>query len=207
MLRVGLTGGIGSGKSVVSNRFRKLGVPIIDTDVIAHDLTAPGSPVLEDIAGAFGAELVKVGKLNRERLRRRVFSRPDERRRLEAILHPRIRAEVERRAAALKAPYCIVVVPLMVETDFQDTVDRVLVVAAPVEKRLKWLAQRDGFSSDEIQQVLSAQASDAQRAAIADDVIQNDSDIEALRRRVDELHARYSELGLKRPAAPKRRPP
>ncbi len=205
LLRIGLTGGIGSGKSVVSERFEKLGVPVIDTDVIARDLTAPESPALAEIARAFGRDMMHEGKLDRERLRRLVFSQDEARRRLEEILHPRIRAEVERRTAALTAPYCVVVVPLMVETDFQDTVDRILVVSAPQEKRMQWLEQRDGLGTEDIERIFSAQATDRQREAIADDIIYNDSNIEALLRQVDELHRRYSRLASARPVTPKRR--
>lgn len=194
MLRIGLTGGIGSGKTVVSKRFQQLGVPIIDTDEIAHALTTPNSVALSEVVREFGAQIVRDGELDRNALRKRIFNDPVARRNLEAILHPRIRDEVNRRMKTLDAPYCLIVVPLMVETGFQDLVDRVLVVEAPAEKRLRWLAARNGLSRADIQQIFSAQASDTERAAIADDLIRNDGDVAKLVRRVDDLHRRYTAL-------------
>lgn len=194
MLRIGLTGGIGSGKTTVSNRFRHLGVPVIDTDEIAHSLTTRNSAAVREIAREFGPRIVRSGELDRDVLREQVFNDAVARRKLEAILHPRIRDEANRRMRTLDAPYCLVVVPLMVETNFQDLVDRVLVVQAPTEKRRQWLAARNGFTDTDIQQIFSAQASDQERAAIADDLLRNDGDIERLVRRVDDLHRRYTAL-------------
>ncbi len=194
MLRIGLTGGIGSGKTIVSNRFRHLGVPVIDTDQIAHSLTTRESVAVREIVQEFGPHIARDGELDRNALREQVFNDARARRKLEAILHPRIRDEVTTRMRVLDAPYCIIVVPLMVETNFQDLVDRVLVVEAPTEKRRQWLAVRNGFSNTNIQQIFSAQASDNERAAIADDLIRNDGDIAQLVRRVDDLHRRYTAL-------------
>lgn len=194
MLRIGLTGGIGSGKTVVSDRFRSLGVPVIDTDEIAHRLTTPKSAAVREIAREFGPNIVRSGELDRNALREQVFNDAAARRKLEAILHPRIRKVVSKRIRTLDAPYCLIVVPLMVETGFQDLVDRVLVVEAPTEKRLRWLAARTGLSHPDIQQIFSAQASDEERAAIADDLICNDGDIARLEHRVDDLHRRYMAL-------------
>ncbi len=192
MLRIGLTGGIGSGKTVVSDRFRHLGVPVIDTDEIAHRLTTHNSAAVREIKREFGSDVVHGGELDRNTLRERVFNDTAARHKLEAILHPRIRDEVNSRLDGLDAPYCVVVVPLMVETGFQDLVDRVLVVAAPTEKRRQWLASRNGLSPSVIQQIFSAQASDNERAAIADDLIRNDGDIAQLVKRVDDLHRLYT---------------
>ncbi len=196
MLRIGLTGGIGSGKTVVSDRFRELGVPVIDTDEIAHSLTAPASAAVRAIVQEFGPHIVRDDELDRAALREQVFNDAEARRKLEAILHPRIRDEVNGRMGALdaNAPYCVVVVPLMVETNFQDLVDRVLVVEAPSEKRIQWLEARNGISHKGIQQIFAAQASDKERAAIADDLLRNDGDIAQLVRRVDDFHRRYMAL-------------
>jgi dephospho-CoA kinase len=194
MLRIGLTGGIGSGKTVVSDRFRHLGVPVIDTDEIAHSLTTRNSAAVREIEREFGPHVIRDGELDRNALREQVFSDAGARHKLEAILHPRIREEVTRRIRALDAPYCLIVVPLMVESGFQDLIDRVLVVEAPTEKRRQWLAERNGFSHTDIQRIFSAQASDAERAAIADDLIRNDNDIAGLVRRVDDLHRCYTAL-------------
>ncbi len=194
MLRIGLTGGIGSGKTVVSDRFRQLGAAVIDTDEIAHQLTTPGAPAVQEIAREFDPGIVQNGVLDRNVLRERVFNDSAARKKLEAILHPRIREEVNHKLKALAVPYCVIVVPLLIETGFQDLVDRVLVIQAPTEKRLDWLAQRNGFSRTHVEKILSAQASDQERAAIADDLLCNDGTIDVLLRQVDELHRRYMEL-------------
>jgi dephospho-CoA kinase len=194
MLVIGLTGGIGSGKTTVANFFSALGVPLIDADVIARELVEPGSPVLNEIIDCFGADVLDTrGDLDRLRLRHRVFTDPAQRRRLEAILHPRIRAEIAQRVGRLDAPYCIVAIPLMVETAQADLVDRVLVVDCPPELQRERVARRDGWGEDEITGVMQAQATRAQRLAAADDVIVNDGDLETLRDRVTALHQDYLE--------------
>jgi len=200
MLVVGLTGGIGSGKTTVANCFVALGVPLIDTDAIAHELVRPGSPALGEIAAGFGPEmLTAAGELDRPRLRQRVFTDAGQRRRLEAILHPRIRAETVRRLRELDSPYCIVSIPLLVETAQADLVDRVLVVDSPPELQRARVARRDGWPPEEIDGALRAQASREQRLQAADDVIRNDRDIESLRDAVAALHRRYLELSRTSP--------
>ncbi len=199
MLRIGLTGGIGSGKSTVSAHFARLGAAVIDTDVIARAVVEPGRPGYRRIVEQFGAEILLADSgLDRAALRRLVFEQPARRRQLEAILHPLIRAEVERRVAELAAPYAIIVVPLLVETDFSELVDRVLVVDAPDDLRVAWVAQRSGMNEDEIRRIIDAQASRARRLAAADDVLVNDGSLDQLRRRVEALHARYLELARSR---------
>jgi dephospho-CoA kinase len=194
MLVIGLTGGIGSGKTTVANFFSTLGVPLIDADVIARELVVPGSPVLNEIVDCFGTDILDPrGDLDRLRLRQRVFTDPEQRRRLEAILHPRIRAEIAGRIGRLDAPYCIVSIPLLVETAQTDLVDRILVVDCPPELQRERVARRDGWGEDEITGVLQAQATRAQRLAAADDVIVNDRDLDALRDRVISLHRDYLE--------------
>lgn len=195
MLVVGLTGGIGSGKTTVANYFSALGVPLIDADVIARELVEPGSPVLNEIVDCFGPDVLNTrGDLDRLRLRHRVFTDPGQRRRLESILHPRIRTEMARRIRQLDAPYCIVSIPLMVETAQTDLVDRVLVVDCPPELQRQRIAQRDGWPADEITGALQAQATRAQRLQAADDVIINDRDLDTLRHAVDSLHRGYLSL-------------
>jgi dephospho-CoA kinase len=194
MLVVGLTGGIGSGKTTVANLFSALGAPLIDADVIARELVAPGSPVLNEIIDCFGADVLDPrGDLDRLRLRQRVFTDPGQRRRLEAILHPRIRAEIARQIGRLDAPYCIVSIPLLVETAQTDLVDRILVVDCPPELQRERVARRDGWGEDEITGAMQAQATRAERLAAADDVIVNDRDLDALRDRVISLHRDYIE--------------
>ncbi len=195
MLIIGLTGGIGSGKSAVAERFAARGVPVLDADIIAREVVAPGTPGLARVVEAFGTDILdSQGRLDRARLGRRVFGDPELRRRLEAILHPLIRAEMRERVRHLAAPYCILVIPLLIETGQTDLVDRVLVVDAPPELQYQRVAARDGRSPAEIAAILRAQASRETRLAAADDVIVNDADLTALDRRVAELHRRYLEL-------------
>lgn len=192
MLRVGLTGGIGSGKSTVADLFARHGVPVIDTDVIARELVTPGRAALAEIVGAFGADVLDAsGQLDRTQLRRRVFTDTAARQRLEAILHPRIRAAVRERLTGLDAAYCLVVVPLLVETKFDQLIDRVLVVDVDEEHQEQRVSRRDGMTADAVRQIMAAQATRRQRIAQADDVIVNNGTIDDLERQVSELHTRY----------------
>lgn len=195
MLRIGLTGGIGSGKSTVADFFSRRGVPVIDTDVIARDVVAPGQPALADITREFGADLLDAdGRLDRARMRARVFRDPTARRRLESILHPRIRAAVESRLAAVDAAYCLVVVPLLVETGFTAYIDRVLVVDADEAHQQERTRRRDDISEEAVRRIMAVQASPEQRLARADDVITNNGSLEDLEHEVDRLHAFYLSL-------------
>lgn len=195
MLRIGLTGGIGSGKSTVANLFAAHGVPVIDTDVIARDLVEPGQPALAEITARFGADLLDhAGRLDRARLRERVFADSVNRHALEALLHPRIQAEMERRIAQADASYVLLVIPLLFEAGWQAHVDRVLVVDAPVDVQRARVAARDKLADRQIDAVLDAQADRAQRLAGADDIIDNSGDAAALDVRVNELHRYYLEL-------------
>lgn len=193
MFTVGLTGGIGSGKSTVADLFADLGVPVIDTDVIARELTAPGSAALEAIHSDFGdAVLLPDGSLDRAVLRRMVFADADARHRLESILHPRIRQTVEQERAGLNAPYILLVIPLLVETGgYRDLLDRVLVVDCPEELQITRVIARNGLTRDEVLAILATQASRSERLAIADDVIVNTLAREALRTEVVTLNQRY----------------
>jgi dephospho-CoA kinase len=195
-LVVAVTGGIGSGKTVVAEAFAGLGVEVIDTDQLAHQLTAPGEPALREIARQFGAEVLSsAGGLDRAQLRKKVFADPDARRRLEALLHPLIRQGVDRLLKQARGPYVILVVPLLVETGgYSDVVDRVLVVDCPEETQIARAMRRSGLSRDEVEAILRAQATREQRLAGADDVLSNAGDLDNLRRGVERLHREYLAL-------------
>ena len=196
MYVVGLTGGIGSGKSTVADCFAALGVPVIDTDVLARDLTAPGGAALDAIRAAFGGTVMQAdGSLDRAALRRRVFADAGARRQLEAILHPRIRQEVELKLAALAGSYALVVIPLLVETGgYRDLLNRVLVVDCPEELQIARVVARSGLTPDEVKAILAAQASRAERLAAADDVIVNAASPDSLPSQVATLHQHYQLL-------------
>lgn len=195
-LRVGLTGGIASGKTTVSRLFAHLGVPIIDTDVIARDVVAPGTPLLQRVEQEFGPGLIGAdGALQRRQLRERVFADPDARRRLEALLHPAIRAEVARQSAQATGPYHILVIPLLVEGQGRIPVDRVLVVDCPEDLQIQRLQARDGSSAAQARAMLAAQTSRPTRQAAADDVIVNDGDPGRLEAAVAALHQKYCGAG------------
>ncbi len=195
-LVVGLTGGVGSGKSTVAGFFRELGVPIIDADCLARELTLPGQPALREISEAFGTEVLDAqGCLDRAALRRIVFADESARRRLEAILHPRIR---ERMEAALmevaEAPYVILVIPLLLESRQQDLVDRILVVDADPALQVRRVTVRDGVDEAQVRAIMAAQVDRETRLAAADDLILNEDDLEELKRQVQALHQRYLKL-------------
>jgi dephospho-CoA kinase len=195
MLRVGLTGGIGSGKSRAAERFAMNGAAIVDTDVIARELTGPGGEAMDAIRRAFGARFVDGnGALDRAAMRSLVFERPEQRRGLEAILHPLIRERaIERAARAIEAsPYVIIAVPLLVEGGgWRGSIDRVLVVDVPVRTQIDRVARTRGLARTEVTRIVSQQAPRRLRIAAADDVLYNDGPPEALEVRVDRLHAFY----------------
>ncbi len=193
--RIGLTGGIASGKSTVANLFAELGATIIDTDVIAREIVEPGQPALQDIAAAFGEEVLQPdGRLDRSALRSRVFANAGDLQRLEAITHPRIRAETLRQADAAGGLYQLIVVPLLVQSPLRESVDRILVVDCPEETQIERLMARDAESEAQARRILAAQASRSERLAIADDVVSNDGSLENTRRQVAALHEIYRSL-------------
>ena len=193
--RVALTGGIASGKSTVADLFADLGVPVIDTDLIARQVVAPGQPALEEIVARFGPGVLDAeGGLDRRRMRERIFSDPEARRGLEAILHPAIRAEMERQSAAAGGAYQLLVIPLLAEGGRRDHVDRVLLVDVPEELQLERLAGRDRVTAAQARASLEAQATRAQRLEIADDVISNTGPVDELRSKVAALHRKYLAL-------------
>ncbi len=193
MLVVGLTGGIASGKSVVSGEFEKLGVPVIDTDIIAKRLVKPGAPALERIVDTFGSVVLeKNGELNRRLLRELILNDDSKRKKLESILHPMILEEVQRELGGLTENYCIVVIPLLVETGIPNWIDTVLVVDSDVEVRIQRLIERDNVSHESACLAIKAQAPESYRLAIANDVISNNGTIKELRQSVAHLHKKYS---------------
>jgi dephospho-CoA kinase len=191
-LRIGLTGGIASGKTTIANLFAALGVPVIDTDVLAREVVEPGSEALAAIAAHFGPQILQAdGSLDRAALRARVFAAPDERRWLEALTHPRIRALMEARCESAGGPYQIVAIPLLAETGRDARVDRVLAVDCEPEMQIMRLRARDGSTREQAERILAAQATRAARLQIADDVVANDADIARLSTQVEALHRRY----------------
>ncbi|MEK6349132.1 MAG: dephospho-CoA kinase [Burkholderia sp.] len=197
MFSVGLTGGIGSGKTTVANRFGERGATLVDTDAIAHRVTAPDGAAMAPIAAAFGSEFVAAdGSLDRARMRALVFGDDAARKRLEAITHPLIRAETEREAALATGAYVIFVVPLLVESgSWRSRVDRVLVIDCEVQTQIARVMQRNGFAREQVEAIVARQATREARLAAADDVIINERAPDAaLDARIDALHARYLAL-------------
>jgi dephospho-CoA kinase len=190
---IGLTGGIGSGKSAAADEFARLGATLVDTDAIAHALTAPGGAAIDAVRALFGDGAIDAsGAMDRAQVRARVFADPDARRRLEAVLHPLIRRESAARVRAARGAYVVLVVPLLIESpDYRARVDRVLVVDCPVELQVARVAARSGLGEDEVQRIIAAQVSRDARLAAADDVIDNSGTLESLRDQVRRLHAQY----------------
>jgi dephospho-CoA kinase len=195
VLRVGLTGGIASGKTTVAELFAARGVPVIDTDEISRKVVAPGEPALKRIVLEFGSEiLAHDGSLDRRRLRELVFSDPVQRQRLEAILHPIIREQLRRLSLQAGGPYQVHVIPLLIEGGLEDEVDRVLVVDAPLERQIERLLERDAESEKQARAMISAQAGRKSRLAHADDLITNEGTLADLEAQVERLHRRYLRL-------------
>ncbi|MDY7573561.1 dephospho-CoA kinase [Actimicrobium sp. CCI2.3] len=193
---VGLTGGIGSGKSTVADLFAERGVTLIDADLIAHHLTEPGGTALPAIARSFGTQFLQAdGAMNRAMMRDRVFSDPVAKKNLEAILHPLIRQEVARAAAQATGLYTLFVVPLLVESGhWRERVTRILVVDCPEKLQIARVMQRNGLTEEQVHAIMATQATRAQRHAAADDLICNDGDTAALVPQVERLHALYCAL-------------
>ncbi|MBB5768527.1 dephospho-CoA kinase [Xanthomonas euroxanthea] len=195
---VGLTGGIASGKSALAAEFEKLGVPVIDADVVARQVVAPG-PILDAIVERFGtAILLPDGTLDRPALRQIVFANPAQRKALEAITHPAIRAELQRAAQEAAGPYTVVAIPLLTEAGGRAPyawLDRILVVDVPVSLQHARLMQRDGITATLADQMIAAQASRAQRLAIADDIVSNEGNTDQLAQQARRLDASYSAIG------------
>lgn len=192
VLRVGLTGGIGSGKTYFANLLQACGASIVDTDLLARELTAPGADALITIAQAFGSEMIQAdGSLDRSRLRALVFANPSARKTLESILHPLIRLGVERAITRCTSPYILIVIPLLVESgDWRARLDEVVVVDCPEEVQVTRVMQRSGLAREQVLSIMAAQASRSQRLAAADHVVDNgpEAKLDSLRARAGELH-------------------
>lgn len=200
-LRIGLTGGIASGKSMVADIFADKGVPVIDTDVIAREVVEPGQPALQEIEGAFGSQvLADDGRLDRRRLREIVFADDGKRKQLETILHPRIRDAAIRQSEIAGGDYQLIVVPLLVESPMKAMMDRIVVVDCSEETQLARLTERDAESELQARRMIAAQSSRHDRLAIADDVVDNDGSRDETAAQVDKLHRLYTKLANREPA-------
>lgn len=187
-----MTGGIASGKTAASNLFANLGVPVVDTDIIAREVVEPGQAALKQITESFGPEVLDSdGALDRRRMRQIIFSSPEAKSRLEAILHPVIAREVLHRLGKITGPYCILVIPLYTESSAYQWVDRVLVVDVSEEVQMMRVMARDGIEREQAQAILNAQAGRSERLALADDVLDNSGGLPELRKQVETLHESY----------------
>lgn len=196
---VALTGGIGSGKSTVSALFAELGVPVIDADEISRRVARPGGAAYAEMAALLGPDaLAADGSIRRDYARRLAFRDDTLRRELERIVHPIVRDEMDRAIAATERPYCIVSIPLLVETGMAGRFDRVLIVDAPESEQVRRTAGRDGVNAEDVARIMQRQASRQARIDVADDVIDNSGSLESLRARVHELHGRYLALARQR---------
>ena len=195
MLVVGLTGGIGSGKTTVADAFNALGVPVIDTDQLARELVEPGQPALDEIIAVFGKDCITPdGQLKRAYIRQQIYADAGLKSQLEDILHPKIRQRIKTLLADLRETYCIVVIPLLLETHQTDLVDRILVVDTSEKEQLTRVAARDSLSDNTIMAIMQSQADRNTRLQAADDIIVNDRDLKSLTERILELHTYYMEI-------------
>lgn len=195
MLKIGLTGGIGSGKTAVSDSFDKLGASVIDTDIIAREVLTGDHSLLKKLSSSFGSDIFDENKqLIRSKLRDIAFKNKVNKAQLDSIMHPAIRQATLEKIKHIESkgtPYCIVVVPLLIETGFIKLVDRVLVVTAPHERKLKWLKKRSQLDKVNAEKIMSAQSSDIEKLKISDDHIHNDKDIQRIFEQVKKLHQKY----------------
>ncbi|OTA17127.1 dephospho-CoA kinase [Xenorhabdus vietnamensis] len=189
---VALTGGIGSGKTTISNVFSSLGTPIVDADIIAREVVAHGTPALQAITEHFGVDiLLPDGNLNRAMLRQKIFAAPEKKKWLNELLHPLIQIETQRQLNQVTTPYVIWVVPLLIENNLIPLADRILVVDVPAEAQINRTMARDGVSREQVENILAAQASRQDRLEKADDVIVNHNSEQDITSRVVELHQQY----------------
>ena len=193
---VGLTGGIGSGKSAAAQAFEELGITAIDADAIAHALTRAGGAAMAPIRAAFGADYVAPdGALARARMRELVFADAAKKRQLESILHPMIRSRTNELVQAARSPYVILMVPLLIESsDYRKRCQRILVVDCPEELQVERVMARSGIAAEQVRAIMANQVARKARLAAADDVIDNSQGLAQLRRQVESLHARYLQL-------------
>lgn len=193
MYVVAITGGIGSGKTTIANQFAALGIEVVDADLIAREVVEPGTPALAAIARHFGSDILNAqGELDRRALRERIFNHPEDKLWLNALLHPLIRSEMLRQCATASSPYCLLVVPLLVENKLTGMADRVLVIDVDEATQIERTCRRDGVSREQAQAILAAQASRAERLAVADDVLDNQNgSSETIHGRILALHETY----------------
>lgn len=194
MLVIGLTGGIGSGKSTVADLFQQLGIPVIDTDLVARQLVEPGQPAYSEIITSFDSILTTDGHIDRLRLRDVVFNQPEKRLKLEAILHPLIQQQAKQILATLNDDYVIIVVPLLTENGKWPFIDRVLVVDCDPQLQVERASKRDATDAEQIKKIIQVQATRQQRLAIADDCILNENDLNELKIQVKALDEKFRQL-------------
>lgn len=198
MLKVALTGGIGSGKSTVTQLFEELGTPVIDADIIAHQLVEKGKPALKQIQKTFGNEIIQPdGSLNRQKLREQVFSNETQKKKLESILHPLIYLRISTLLDKLNNNYCIISIPLLFETQMTDFVDRIVVIDCPLATQIERVKKRDQLTEDRIMSIIDSQVSREYRKARANDIIENGSTLSNLAVQVKKLHNLYNSLSVK----------
>ena len=191
MLKVGLTGGVGCGKSTVASLFAEKGVPVLDADQIAHAMVEPGQSGFTAIIAEFGENLLENGRINRNRLRDRVFANAGDRRTLESIIHPLVYQALHDQAECLVTPYCLFAIPLLIETGRQNFVDRILVVDCLPDQQFRRVKRRDGLDVTSIERIMRVQATREEKLAAANDVIENTGRIEQLQEQVEKLHQAY----------------
>lgn len=195
MLKIGLTGGIGSGKTTASGYFSALNIPVIDADEIARNLLTPDGPAYQKVIDTFGDRILDNRKLiDRSRLRALVFEDPAKRKALEEIIHPHVRSEINRQLEKTNAPYCIIVIPLLIEAGYADFVDNILVIDADESAQMKRVKERNGLNENEIKNIMSAQVDRQKRLAHADEIITNDGSLNELKRNVEQLHEQYTKM-------------
>lgn len=191
-LVIGLTGGIGSGKTIVAKLFANLGIDIIDTDQIAHNIVQPGSDLLHQIVAHFGQQILNVdGSLNRQQMRKIIFQDSHAKHWLEQLLHPIIYRHMYQQIQQATSPYCVVIIPLLIETHIPYPIDKILVIDATEELQIQRTISRDNITTEEVQAIMHAQATREERLKIADDVIDNNQDIAHLEQQVNTLHKKY----------------
>ena len=195
ILKIGLTGGIGSGKSAACKIFSELGVPVIDADVIAHELVKPGMPAFNEIKKMFGTRIISSdGTLDRKIIRDKVFTNETDRKKLENILHPAVYEEIAVQVKNINSKYCIISIPLLLETNASKTVDRILVIDVPRELQLERASNRDKTNKSDIDAIIDSQISRKDRLSAANDIVDNKDDINDLRKKICDLHEFYSNI-------------
>jgi dephospho-CoA kinase len=193
-LKIGLTGGIGSGKTTVCQLFADYSIPIIDADIIARQLVEPGQPALDEIIRQFGHDILSNDSLDRKKLGKIIFADKEKKKQLESILHPAIYQRLKQQASTLQSPYCILAIPLLLETGMEDLVDRILVIDCPVALQYQRVKQRDALSDQQIDQIIASQISRDERQKQADDIIDNSKSPIELAEQVKNLHNLYLSL-------------